>query len=80
MPGFPSLLESEFGPGNLRARSWNLLGNDADAKMCAFTQLYSIYHIRKKCLNSVFAISLQHVTVMTVYSSIDAAIILYTYG
>jgi len=32
----------------------------------------------KKCLNSFLAISLQHMTVMNIYSSMDAAVILYT--
>ena len=31
----------------------------------------------KTCWNSFFAISSQHVTVMNIYSSVDAAIILY---
>ena len=52
----------DFGPGNQSARSWNLLGNDteADAKMCVSANLYSINNC-KKCLNSFFAISSQHV-------------------
>ena len=62
-------------------KSGNLLGNDADgghndtdagAKICA--------NDCKKCWNSFFAISSQHVTVMNIYSSMDAAIILYLYG
>jgi len=55
------VLENEFGPGNLSARSWNLLGNDADGRR----------------QNSFVAISSQHVTVMNIYSSMDAAIIVY---
>ena len=47
-----------------------------DAKICASTNLYSVNNC-KKCSNSFFAISLQHVTVMNMNSSMDAAIILY---
>jgi len=57
------VLENEFGPGNLSARSWNLLGNDADGRR----------------QNSFVAISSQHVTMMNIYSSMDAAIIVYIY-
>jgi len=39
----------------------------------------SVVNYCKKCLISFFAISLQHVTVMNIYSSTDAAIILYIY-
>ena len=62
-------------------KSVNLLGNyadgvhndtDAGVKICA--------NDCKKCWNSFFAISSQHVTVMNIYSSMDAAIILYLYG
>jgi len=58
-------------------KSWNLLGNDADATM---TCIYGTPCVNgcKKCSNSYFAISLQHVTVMNIYSSIDAAVILHT--
>ena len=51
------VLENEFGP----EKSWNFLGNDADAGAKIV----------------FFAIFSQHVTVMNIYSSMDAAIILY---
>ena len=38
---------------------------------------YTCPHTSVLCSNSFFAISLQHVTVMDIYSSMDAAIILY---
>jgi len=72
-------------PGYPSAKSWNLLGSDADsgrndadtdAKICASTHLYNC----RKCSNSLFAISSRHVTVIIIYSSMDAAIILYIYG
>ena len=68
-------------------KSWNLLGSgadsghsdaDADAKISC-GNFYMEYRVNncKKCSNSFFAISSQHVTVMNIYSSMDAAIILY---
>ena len=38
---------------------------------------YTCPHTSVLCSNSFFAISLQHVTVMDIYSSMDAAIVLY---
>ena len=67
-------------------KSWNLLGSDADSghndvdadvKICASAHLYSVNNC-KKCSNSFVAISSQHVSVMKIYCSMDAAIILYT--
>ena len=69
------------GPG----KSWNLLGNDADAVMltqtpkCVRPHTSIPYSTSIKCSNGFFAVSSQsqHVTVMNIYSSMDAAIILY---
>ena len=68
-------------------KSWNLLGNDADADgrcqtselLPAVTCIYGTSYVSncKKCSNSFFAISSQHVIVMNIYSSMDAAILLY---
>jgi len=41
------------------------------------TPKYVHPHTSVLCLNSLLAISSQHMTVMNIYSSIDAAIILY---
>ena len=51
------VLENEFGP----EKSWNFLGNDADADAKIV----------------FFAIFSQHVTVVSIYSSMDVAIVLY---
>jgi len=59
-------------------KSWNLLGSDADSgHNDVDAHLYSVNNC-KKCSNSFVAISSQHVSVMKIYSSMDAAIILYT--
>jgi len=50
---------------------------DANSRICASAHLYSIIVHPQKCLNSFFAISSQHVTVVNIYSSMDAAVILY---
>jgi len=74
--GFPRLLEwpgvvfVKF-PGH--GKSWNLLGNDADAVLRTQTPKYARPHTSILCSNSFFAISSQHVTVMNIYSSMDAA-------
>jgi len=56
--------------GNLSARSWNLLGNDADAKICTSAHLRSVFE-------QFLCYFLHLVTVMNIYSSMDSAIVLY---
>jgi len=58
------------GPG----KSWNLLGSDEDGRHSDVDADAKIVNNCKKCSNSLFAISSQHVTVMNVYSGMHAAI------
>ena len=54
-------MENEFGPGNLSAGSWS-------PGIC-YAMMQTQNNCKKKCSNSFFAISSQHVTVISEYSS-----------
>jgi len=70
-------------------KSWNLLGHDsdglhsvvgADVKIsCSNLYIWNIMCKYKKLSNSFFAVSSQHVTVINIFYSTDATIVLHTH-
>jgi len=82
------VLENEFGSGKSGKSKCKVLESPgicsamiwtANTVMWMQAPKYARLHTSILCLNSFCAISPQHVTVMNIYSSMDAAIILYIY-